>query len=368
MDENFIDSIFEENNLKLAIVRDNIKKIVDEKKLIRKHLYQSAKIYAQDLNIHANSLFEIAMRSQNNPRNLVNFNFPKMQAPYFSIDEEIAVHTGLLIIAAYSGHATAAKRFINLQSRADYKIDYLSPEDLERMHMAVHIDSQRLIIGVAESYLKYEPGTQKIAEVLISKLREGIARSDPDSFFSMALASIHGRGIDKDIPKAYKLLTIAAGLEHKESIELREKLNFLFPRLGLSIKKTILSENFQLNIKSNLIDLDSVAKSENFLINKNMDKSVIEVINTERVCLVLMKNEPYCTILSVVDGTSEEWLSSLPWPCHLLYQGVFLRANNTTDRCLRLMESDGYPAKLGEPCSAPPHVAMANILIATYQV
>ena len=82
----------------------------------------------------------------------------------------------------------------------------------------------------------------------------------------------------------------------------------------------------------------------------------------------MMKEEPYCTIISVADGAVAEWLASLPWDCHLLYEGVFQRENNTVERCLRLLDSNRYPTKSGELCSAPPHVAMDSLLIATYQL
>lgn len=388
MDDDFINSLYETNKLKLTTAENEASRIAELKKSTRRNLFGKAQKYAQDLNTHASELFNVAMALWNNPSSLERLNFSEIQESDEAAKYQLEVHMGLILSVAYMGHATAAKRFLNLYSRDNTAKDYISKEELEQMHMAAFMYCSETNPAYRDIYRKYETGTQKIGELLISKLQQRIKKGDPDAFFALAQASIKGHGIDRDIKKAYKLLTIAAGLGHKESEKLRQEIGAKFPIFDLSSQADFATEDISSeNQVSGSVAGASVGASEktpasNDLIQvetkiptgtavedgNNRCQPSADLVNPERVCLAMMKEEPYCTIISVADGTVAEWLASLPWDCHLLYEGVFQRENNTVDRCLRLLESNGYPAKSGDLCSAPAHVAMDSLIIATYQL
>jgi hypothetical protein len=285
-----------------------------------------------------------------------------------------AIHMGLLIEVAFSGNIDAADKFMKVlpNYNGDAK-HYVSEDDLSAMTMAARLYSPESIGHTETLYKKYVSGTQIVAESLITKLQPYLQKRNPNAFFAFAIASMKGCGTDLDIAKAFKLLTIAAGLGHEEAKKLGIKKAAQYPNLLSALRNgqsDVTAESVP--ISNSPIRIEPKASLETSPEASSPEKSegipTANITNPERVCLAMMKDEPYCTIIAVAEGTAAEWLASLPWDCHLLYEESFQPQNNTVDRCLRLMASSGYPAKSGELCSAPPHVAIVSLLIATYQL
>lgn len=312
-----------------------------------------------------------------------------------------ALHIGLLVEVAFSGKIEAAWEFAKIITiyGEDTKY-YVSDKDLSAIKMVALIYAPELI-GYAEDIYKQSISNSKIvAEYFITKLQPYLQKRNPNAFFGFAIVLIKCNSIDSDITKAFKLLTIAADLGHVEAERLGRKMAAKYPDL-LSVRKndqlgaaeknitlpnnsieieasaaqkvSLLSNRTNLILKfSNLLQQHSTLVTLNSIQLASLPKKEISLpasnlSNSERICLAMMKNEPYCTIIAVAEKTAAEWLASLPWDCHLLYEGSFQPENNTVDRCLRLMASNGYPAKSGELCSAPASVAMDSLLISTYE-
>jgi hypothetical protein len=384
MDEKKLNALFEDARIRsIDIDKVDQKKTVvqDHDKIVRTETYQVSRDYARNLN--AQALLKTALATLMTPREIKG-----LILPFIAIrpTDTLPAHLGLLIEAAYSGSYAAADRFDSLYRNDSNARYYVSEDEIHDMRVAMFLFRPASDMEMYEKNPKFDFNDKTTIETLITALDRGIERNDPDSFYALAQVYLKGKCVFKDIEKAYKLLSIAEMFKHNDASKLKIQLQDNFPGLLKIIKSSTIvedtaQENFLNNYSNNIEKNYSENKNnENCMVqietkiptaelSKKFEyQSCVDVANPERICLGMMKAEPYCTIISATEGSAAEWLATLPWECHLLYDGIFQRENNTVERCVRLLSSSGYPAQAGELCSAPANVAIDSLLIATYQL
>jgi hypothetical protein len=374
MNDDIINAMFASNKLKLESKERDKKQSIIEELSKKDFLYESGKKFATNFKGTSAKLFELAI-SKNDPSTLTELNFEPLRDTSFSFEPWIPVQMGILLICAHQGHNLSAKRFNNIVKKYDDSFAYIPEDEVLQMQMAEYLFSPEITDLNSEIFEKYQPGTHRISEELVSKLSRFLVQNNPESFFALALATIKGLGADKDIIKAYKLLTIAAGMGHIEAKKQMQVLETMFPVL-VAAQPTLEANAVGLSMKIHEISKNDDIQMETKIQENGVPSSVMTrtplystpAINPQRICLAMMIDAPHCTVIAVASGTAEDWITSLPSPCHLLFETLVPKENNTVLRCLRLLEANGYPANSGELCAAPPHIAMESLMVATYQL
>lgn len=353
MRDNLIDSLFESAKEELHRSEQAVDKAINEAEARKRGCFEAARIYARSR--RAEAVFDTALKFQTNPHCIEGLSLPPASSKGYTDQDCLAVHLGLLIEAAYGGHTTSPKRFFNVCMKDGYaSLDsYMSSEDQEMMRLTLQVYLPASVIDSKIDIIKYEMGSSPLKELLLSRLEPALSRKEADAFFALAQAHIRGDGTDRDIGKAFKILAISAHLGSVVAGELRKNIIKKFPELAISSV-----------IEERAITIDTAANEPTPVATTQL----LVLGESERICLAMMRDEPFCTIIAASKLTGLEWVRSLPWTCHLLYEGSFLKENNTVERCLRLVESLGYPAIAGDLCSAPPHVLLESLLISTYQL
>lgn len=370
MDENFLNLLYENAKLKNKEIYQEEQMVIAvqlTETLQRVESYRISRAYAK--NISASKLYKIATATLTTPHDIDGLSLPFVLR---SNKDTLPVHMGLLIEAAYLGSYAAADRFDSLYRNDAIAAEYVSKQEIREMRAAMFLyrpdadaDGDRL-----NARNRIDAGDELIVNNLVKELSAGINKNDADSFHALALVTLRWTGAERNIEKAYKLFSVAEMFEHPDAARCRRRLEKKHPELTKEIE--IISRQNPVAALANQNQSDHVTNSKTSTVEVSKgsgNKTNINASNSERICIGMMKNTPYSTIISFpVEETAMDWLLSLPKDCHLLYEGKFERENNTVERYLRLMDSNGYPALAGEFCSAPPHVAIESIHIATYQL
>lgn len=373
MDDNFLNKLYESAKIKNKEIYD-IEQESRELKKIEKYdrieAYRMARDYARKIDV-----LNLLKNTLTMPSEIDGLTLPLILSSPKNI---IPVKMGILIEAAYSGSYSAADRLDMLyRNNATSASDYVSNDEINEIRIAIGLygSNSGSIKGRSRCGVKDE----KILEILIKKLNNGLERNDPFSFFALAQITLWRSGhiiskITDNVVKAYKLYSVAEMLAHPDAARSRKILEDDFPELLTFVQSSALFEK-----PENKITIDH-ENNENFFVaeQKNSTKYLVlkeckfqnqrKIVNSEQIYLGMMKEEPYCTVISSFEGTAIEWLSTLPCECHLLYSGIFQRENNTVERYVRLINTNGYPTKADELSPAPANVAIDSLLIATYQL
>jgi TPR repeat protein len=369
MDDDFLNNLFASNKLKL-LEKERTANIEANREITYfREVYKKAREYARELNDV--ELEKIANTSDNTHSSIGLKNLEKPAG----ISPALPIRLGVLIEAGYAGFSGLAHNFGGWVRQNNTVNRYVENNEIEDMHRASILFSSTNQKIEDTFFAVYTPNTSPIDEQLILKLSHRLERGEPEAFFAMAQACLKGMGTNLDVNKAYKLLTIAAGMGHIEAKKQMQVLETMFPVL-VAAQPTLEVDAVGLSTKIHEISKNDAIQIETKIQENGVPSSVMTrtslystpAINPERICLAMMKDAPHCTVIAVASGTAEDWITSLPSPCHLLFETLVPKENNTVLRCLRLLEANGYPANSGELCAAPPHIAMESLMVATYQL